>query len=142
MKKVALVLAAVAGISSNVAMAEDINPWKHCGLGAMVFDDNGTAAAISNLIWDLGTTAISSKVSSEDSCEGQRVAAAQFIQDNFKTVIEQTSVGEGTHLNAMLDILAVADENKADVIASVRSAVAANQNMQPEAFYSVVIAAI
>ena len=79
MKKHTLIAAAiaVAGLSSN-AMADDhmekVNPWKQCGIGAMIFDDNGTAAAISNIIWDLGTTALSTKISSEESCNGKLVA--------------------------------------------------------------------
>ncbi|BFT31807.1 hypothetical protein D210916BOD24_29830 [Alteromonas sp. D210916BOD_24] len=143
MKKIASIAIAVAALSSN-AFAQDtvenINPWKHCGIGAAIFDDNGAAAAISNIIWDLGTTAITSKVSSEDSCSGKRTKVALFIQDNFDAVLEQTAMGEGEHVNAMLEILEVADANKASIIASVRSAV--NANTQPEAYYNAVIAAI
>lgn len=63
----------LVGVSST-ANSQEINAWKHCGIGAMIFNDNETAAAISNVIWDLGTTALSSKISSQESCEG---AAAQ-----------------------------------------------------------------
>ena len=143
MKKIASIALTVAALSSS-AFAQDkvepVNPWKHCGIGAAIFDDNGTAAALSNVIWDLGTTAISSKVSSEDSCTGKRTKVAMFIQDNFDAVLEQTAMGEGEHVNAMLDILEVANENKAAVVAAVRGSV--NAETQPEAYYNAVIAAI
>ena len=78
-KKLAIAATLMTATLSGQAMAqENINPWKHCGIGAIIFDDNGTAAAISNIIWDLGTTAVSSKVSSADSCEGKLVTAAVF----------------------------------------------------------------
>ena len=63
-KKITLATTLMAALLSGNAMAQDdINPWKHCGIGAMIFDDNGAAAAISNIIWDLGTTALSTKIS-------------------------------------------------------------------------------
>lgn len=145
MKKYTLIAVAiaVAGLSSN-AMADDhmekVNPWKQCGIGAMIFDDNGTAAAISNIIWDLGTTALSTKISSEESCNGKRTKVAMFIQDNFDVVLEQTSAGQGEHLNAMLEILEVADADKAAVLATVRGSVTADA--QPEAYYNTLVAAI
>lgn len=143
MKKITLVALIVASCSTNV-LAEDstskINPWKHCGIGAMIFDDNTTAAAISNIIWDLGTTAISTRVSSEESCKGKRTEVGMFIQDNFDTVLEQTSSGNGEHLDAMLDILEVSDASKAEIIVSVRSAIDADTS--PESYYNALIAAI
>lgn len=143
MRKIVSIALAVAALSSN-AFAQDnvegVNPWKHCGIGAAIFDDNGTAAALSNVIWDLGTTAISSKVSSEDSCNGKRTKVAMFIQDNFNAVLEQTAMGEGEHVNAMLEILEVNEESKADVVAAIRTSVDAQT--QPEAYYNAVIAAI
>lgn len=146
-KKLTITAAILSATLSGQAMAqEDINPWKHCGIGAMIFDDNGTAAAISNIIWDLGTTAVSSKISSADSCEGKMVTAAVFIQDNFSTVMEETSQGSGEHLSAMLDILSIDDAQRADVIAGVRHNIAENMSKRaaitPEAYYNAVVASI
>ncbi len=147
LKKVTLAAAILGATFGGQAMAqEDINPWKHCGIGAVIFDDNGTAAAISNIIWDLGTTAVSSKISSAESCEGKMVTAAVFIQNNFKTVMEETSQGEGEHLTAMMDILDVNAAQRDDVIIAVRanmaSEVANSQTVSPEAYYNAVVASI
>ena len=146
MKKLVLALTTSVLALSTSAMAEEkkmpINAWKHCGIGAMIFNDNGGAAAVSNIIWDLGTTAISSKASSVESCEGQRVKVAQLIQDNFDQVMEQTSMGEGQHLTAIMNMLEVPKANQQSVIASVRTQVAAVDAMHPEAYYNAVITAI
>ncbi|NDV92616.1 DUF3015 domain-containing protein [Alteromonas sp. 345S023] len=139
-------LLTTTAFAGNVSADDNINPWKHCGIGAAIFDDNGTAAAISNIIWDLGTTAVSSKVSSADSCEGKMATAAVFIQNNFNNVIEETSQGSGAHLTAMLDILEVNEAARADVVTAVRAemalSVAANEATSPEAFYNAVVANI
>ena len=146
-KKLAIAATLMTATLSGQAMAqENINPWKHCGIGAIIFDDNGTAAAISNIIWDLGTTAVSSKVSSADSCEGKLVTAAVFIQDNFKKVMEETSQGEGEHLVAVMDILGVEQAERANVIAAVRAdmaiVMAANAETSPQTYYNAVVANI
>ncbi|WP_017444654.1 DUF3015 family protein [Gayadomonas joobiniege] len=146
MKKITIsALLAASFISSN-AMADDkINPWKHCGIGAIIFDDNGTAAAISNIIWDLGTTAVSSKISSADTCEGKNVVAAKFIQDNFDRVLEETSQGQGEHLTAMLEMLEVNTANQPQVITAIRTKMAnqlANGQPTAQSYYSSVMASI
>ena len=48
------------------------NAYVQCGIGAAIFKNNKTAAIISNIIWDLGTTAISSQTSSPETCEGKK----------------------------------------------------------------------
>jgi hypothetical protein len=98
-----------------------INPWKHCGIGAMIFDDNNTAAAISNIIFDLGTTAVSSKVSSDSSCKGSRVAAAQFINDTIVTIEEETVTGRGDHLTAVLNMMGCETAAHPAIIEQVRA---------------------
>lgn len=115
MKKTLSVLTiSAAFFASAPAMSEELNPWKSCGIGAMVFDDNGTAAAISNVIWDLGTTAVSSNISSKSSCNGKdaKMAAAKFIQTNHASLESDIATGQGEHLASLADILAVEDADK------------------------------
>lgn len=149
MKKITLCAIAVSTLLTGTTFAEEgksnINPWKHCGIGAMIFNDNGTAAAISNVIWDLGTTAVSSQVSSEGSCEGKEVKTAQFIQDNYDQVIEETSQGSGLHLTAMLNMLDVDASQHPQVINAIRSEMAEQvvaKQSNPEAYYDVVMASL
>ena len=117
-----LMIAGIGTILSSAAQAEDINPWAQCGLGAAIFEDNRPAAAISNMIWDLGTTAITSASSSKDSCHGTSVAAAAFITDSYSQLEEETARGEGDHIAALLDILECGSTERGEITKSVRGA--------------------
>ncbi|RUO48020.1 DUF3015 family protein [Pseudidiomarina donghaiensis] len=114
MKKLSLALASAAVLLSVSPQAEaEVNPWQQCGIGAMIFPDNGAAAAISNIIWDLGTTAVTSATVSEDTCKGASVATAMYINENYEQIETDLAIGEGEHLNAMLDMLAPANRDEA-----------------------------
>jgi hypothetical protein len=111
MKKTITTVAAIASLSltSTHSFAQDlevkINPWQDCGLGAMVFPDNGVAAAISNVIWDLGTTAVTSASASEDNCNATRVQTARFVTESLPNLEEDIVKGEGQHLTTMLNLI-------------------------------------
>ena len=111
LKKASFAGACVLGCSlafSGVAVAEGAgsapNPFSDCGIGAAIFK-NDVAASISNVIWDIGTTAVTSALSSPETCEGDSVAAAQFIFDTYVVLEEQVATGSGSHLSAVFDIL-------------------------------------
>lgn len=111
MKKIITTAVSIAALSlaSTHSFAQDskvkLNPWQDCGLGAMVFPDNGVAAAISNVIWDLGTTAVTSASASEDSCNATRVQTARFVTESLPNLEEDIVKGEGQHLTAMLNLM-------------------------------------
>jgi hypothetical protein len=111
MKKIITTVATIAALSlaSTHSFAQDskvkLNPWQDCGLGAMVFPDNGVAAAISNVIWDLGTTAVTSASASEDSCNATRVQTARFVTESLPNLEEDIVKGEGQHLTTMLNLM-------------------------------------
>lgn len=96
------------------------NPYSDCGIGAAIFK-NDAGASISNVIWDLGTTAVISAVSSPETCEGKEVAAAQFIYETYASLEEQTARGEGEHLSAVLDILACDVQQQQEIVTAVRT---------------------
>lgn len=98
-----------------------VNPWQQCGIGAMIFPDHGIAAAISNIIWDLGTTAVTSATVSEETCEGRDVIAAKFIDENYDQVESELAIGEGRHVNAMLTLLGCEGTQQDAVITQLRS---------------------
>lgn len=111
--------------SIGVAQAQDINPWQQCGLGAMVFPDNGTAAAISNIVWDLGTTAVSSAASSPDQCEGAGVQVAAFVQLSYDHLSVETAVGEGEFLQTLVTGMNCDPNIQADLVSDLRDDFAA-----------------
>lgn len=93
----------------------DINPWQHCGIGAAIFDNNTTAAALSNVIWDSGTTAVTSATISPETCESQEVKVAQFIDETYDQLAMEAAMGEGEHLTAALGLVGCDASNSASV---------------------------
>jgi len=112
MKKFTMALVAsalVAGVALTPAPASaqvaGVNPWQHCGIGAMVFPDHGVASAISNIIWDLGTTAVISATASPDTCNTNLVTTALLIDSSYDQLTMETAQGSGEHLNAVLNLV-------------------------------------
>ncbi len=81
------------------------NPLTQCGIGALFFPNSGTAATFSNVIWDFGTTAVSSQTSSPSSCNGAHASAAVFIHGTYAVLEEQFVKGGGDHVAALMNIL-------------------------------------
>lgn len=139
MLKATLSAAILAGaFLATPAKANDINPWQQCGLGAMVFPDNGTAAAISNVIWDLGTTAVSSNASSQESCKGANVKTAQFIQQTFPVLEQEIAQGEGEYVAAMLNVRGCEAAAHADIVSAIRNEYADKPAADAQALYNIV----
>lgn len=67
----------------------------------MIFKDNSTAATISNVIWDLGTTATSSKLSSPENCQGSNAKVAMLIVNSYNTLETEIAEGKGKYLNTL-----------------------------------------
>lgn len=138
LKRKALLIAAISALSISVnAFAADaaskpklekissgseaLNPWTDCGIGAMIFDETKWAAVTSNIIWDLGTTAVTSNISSKNVCEGKRVVAAVFINQTYTNIEEQTANGNGAHLTAMLNILGCDSAAQEPIVNAIRA---------------------
>jgi hypothetical protein len=100
------------------------NPYRDCGIGAALFPETHWAAVTSNVIWDVGTTAVISATSSPETCQGSQAKTAQFIFDTYDNIVEQTAQGSGKHLTAMLNILGCSAEQHAPIISQVRTGVA------------------
>ncbi len=98
----------------------DKNPWTQCGIGALIFDHTPWAAAISNIIWDLGTTATTSTSTSEQTCNGKVATSAKFIFETYANVEEETAMGSGKHLSTLLNILGCEKSSHAQIIGAVR----------------------
>ncbi len=81
-------------------------------------------AVTSNIIWDIGTTAVTSATASPETCSGKKATAAKFILDSYESLAEETARGQGTHLDALMNILEVDTAQQATVIASLRAQMA------------------
>ncbi|WP_404400169.1 DUF3015 domain-containing protein [Idiomarina seosinensis] len=103
------------------AAGERLNAWQHCGIGAAIFPDNGTASAISNIIWDLGTTALTSATVSKETCNSNLVRTAQFIDENYEQLETDLAIGEGRHVDTLLTMFGVEHPDRAKFIQQLRS---------------------
>lgn len=97
----AVILSAITVSQPSIAR-EFADIYTECGLGAMIAPKNETVAAITNVTWDLGTTAISSNVSSPDTCQGGNKKAAAFIYDAYEHIEKDLARGSGTYLDTLL----------------------------------------
>lgn len=119
-KKFCLVAALVlSGFFAETAAARNV--WRECGIGGMIFRETGWAAIVSNVIWDLGTTATTSNISSDDLCEGKGASTARFIHESYAMIEEETAVGSGQHLTAMLELAGCDSNAHASIIKAMRS---------------------
>jgi hypothetical protein len=98
-----------------------LNPWVDCGIGAGLFPRTDWAAVSSNVIWDLGTTAVTSDQSSQNTCNGKNAKVAMYIGATFANLAEETVQGDGTHLRAMLQVAGCESEVHRTVIAALRT---------------------
>ena len=122
MKKLFLALS-VTALASSPVLAEEPNPWTQCGIGAAIFKDSEVGAAVSNVIWDLGTTAVSSYATSPGTCSGSKmnVAAAEFIQNSHAVLEEDMSKGHGQHLSSLMDLMGVEASNQDAVASTIKA---------------------
>lgn len=139
-------------VVSTASHAEDAkktpNAYTECGIGASIFSNNHAAAAISNVIWDWGSTALSSALSSPDQCSGASGKTAMLVGTAYAGLETDLAVGEGKYLTAMADVMGCEASSRPALYAEVRnrfSAVATkpefavmSQSQKAEALYTIV----
>lgn len=131
MKKIALLTAAAAFALSTMATAVPAaagesagtgpNPFSDCGIGAALFPNVPVAAVLSNVIWDVGTTAVISAVSSKDTCKGQRVSAALYINQTYASLEIDAAKGEGQYLATLANVMGCDDSAKTELYHAARA---------------------
>ncbi|HFB65478.1 MAG TPA: DUF3015 domain-containing protein [Aeromonadales bacterium] len=99
------------------------SPYTDCGIGAALFKDTHWAAISSNVIWDLGSTALTSATASPETCSGNKVVAAEFINRTYDNLIEETAQGSGQHITAMLNIFGCNSNVQPAIISEARTQV-------------------
>ncbi len=123
---------AVISMSASLTMAENKaqgsgpSPYVDCGIGGALFTDTAWAAVTSNVIWDIGITAITSATASPETCNAKKVETAQFILDTYDSLVEESAKGEGEHLTAMMNIIGCDAGIQPAIVQNVRSGIAEN----------------
>ena len=148
---------AMASVFSTAALAEGAagsgpNPYSDCGIGAALFPNHNVGAVISNVIWDIGTTAVTSATASPETCQGSDAQAAAFIFETYDQLLEETAKGRGEHIASLMNILEVPEAKQQDLVADIRLSLAKdlassdfehlNKVEKAEAFYRSVVQAI
>lgn len=153
--KVLLGSFALASCVSVSAYAEETkptgsgpNPFSDCGIGAALFPKHPVGAVISNVIWDVGTTALTSATASPETCSGKSMEVAQYILKSYDSLAEDTAKGQGQHLDSLLDLIGVSADARQETVTAIRQQMAgivsskeystATQAQKAESFYSVV----
>ncbi|QKT02773.1 DUF3015 family protein [Ectothiorhodospiraceae bacterium 2226] len=125
MKKVLLGVAATAvlsmAFSTNATAREFADIYTECGLGAMIAPNNGPVAAVTNVTWDLGTTAISSNATSADTCAGAKEQTASFIFETYPQLEKDIAQGQGAHLDALIAMSGCPAAAREGLTASLRA---------------------
>jgi len=132
-----LSMATMTSVVAEEVTMKKLNPWQDCGIGAMVFPSNGAAAAISNIIWDLGTTAVLTNVSSQESCNGDQAKTAMFIEATLPVLEQEVAAGEGEYVTAMLELRGCEISSHTAIIEAVRKDVTLEATDNAEALYNV-----
>lgn len=125
LKKLALAgLAVIAVVTPRAAEARDFATiYVECGLGALIAPRTPVVAVITNITWDLGTTAISSELSSPESCKGVPAETASFINDAYDQLEGDLAAGGGSHLEMLASLVGFEPDSKErhQFIAQLRS---------------------
>lgn len=119
---VSLAVTSTTFAAESKAPGSGPNPYTDCGIGAALFPDTKWAAVTSNVIWDIGITAIISATASPQTCQGNKVVAALFIRDTYANLAEETAAGKGEHLMTVLNLFGCEGSHHAGAVKQIRSA--------------------
>ncbi len=114
LKVLAMAILALVAFSQPASARDFADIYSECGIGAMVAPNNQACAVLSNFTWDYGSTAITSNVSSPDTCKGGYGKTAMFIHDSYETLENEIASGSGDYLDTLMLLVGV-DEGESDV---------------------------
>jgi hypothetical protein len=106
MKKLVIATLFTLACSSSVIAQSGPNPYKDCGIGAALFANTPWAAVSSNVIWDVGTTAVISGTASPETCSGSEYKTAMFINETYESLEQNFVQGEGQFIDTLSSIMA------------------------------------
>ena len=122
MLKIFLPILVVTLALPQIGMAREFAEiYTDCGIGGMIAPRSDAVAAVTNVTWDLGTTAISSNISSPDSCSGGQAEKAAFIHDSYDALELDLASGHGTYLDALAALAGHEGQAQQRFITAVRA---------------------
>ena len=107
---------------SQSSMAREFaDIYSECGLGAIIAPRNEGVAAVTNVTWDSGTTAISSNVTTPESCQGGQEKTASFIHDSYQHLEKDLANGNGKYLDTLIALSGCNAETRPALAQALRS---------------------
>lgn len=122
MKLVKVIMTAVALVSmigSAAAQRDFASIYKECGLGALLFPDDPIIAVVTNVTFDLGTTAVISEMSSPETCNGNPAQMAALVIDAYPQLEQELAIGEGEYLASMVNLMGC-EGSEAQAVSALR----------------------
>ncbi len=145
----AMSVAMIAGTANAAETIEFGEAYTQCGLGAIIAksvkksDTADLLAIVTNVTWDLGTTAVISGMSSPDTCARREVKTAEFIIKAYPQLEKDLAMGQGNYLEALSKISGVKDMSSVRSDFAKLAAQPSYQNMsrqaKAEALYKIVM---
>ncbi|MCG5514674.1 MULTISPECIES: DUF3015 family protein, partial [unclassified Ectothiorhodospira] len=74
-----------------------------------------------NVIWDSGTTAVTSATLSPQTCSSKEIEVARFVDETYEQLAMETAMGEGEHLTAALGLMSCDAVASQGVVTQLRS---------------------
>ena len=117
-----LALATLAATAGAQDAGSGPNPYRDCGIGAALFPNTNWAAVTSNVIWDIGTTAVTSATVSPETCQDpKRVAMADFIKGSYASLEADLIRGDGQWVEGLTSVSGCSNEQATEFVSNVRT---------------------
>lgn len=94
--------------------------YEECGIGGLLFPSWPVGASVSNVIWDLGTTAATSGLTTPDACKGGEAKLAAYIFEAYDSLEMDLARGDGKYLDMLTFLSEKTADEKAAFILAVR----------------------
>ena len=120
-KTLAMVAFTLAAFSQPAMAREFADIYEECGLGALIAPHNPAVAAVTNVTWDSGTTAITSNISSPSTCQGGQEKTAAFINDSYEFLENDLASGNGTYLDTLMVLAGVDAQSRQQFSKTLRA---------------------
>jgi len=118
MKKIIGSVALIAATLFTSAQADNrsfADIYTECGLGGIIGNAAGGGqtgdilAIVTNVTWDLGTTAFSSDITSDNTCANTKAKTAALINEGYNKLEEEIAMGSGKYYDALQKLSANKD---------------------------------
>lgn len=115
-------LVCVFSPNANAEATKDMQGiYEECGIGGLLFPSWPTGASVSNVIWDWGSTASTSGLSTPEACKGGQAKMAAYIYNAYDSIENDLAKGDGKYLDLLAELSSKEAQAKDAFISEVRT---------------------